>query len=167
MTDVDTLVIRVATVSDADALARLRYSWRVNERGERGMNEPSFDAALADWIVKHESTHVPFLAERLGEPIGMAWLALVDRVPGPQNFIRQSAYIQSVYVIASERSCGIGSLLMKFVVEYGRTLGLDYLAVHPSERAFSLYRRLGFVETDRVLELRSLEMNISHRSFHT
>ena len=95
-----------------------------------------------------------FLAHRNGIAIGMAWLALVDRVPGPEYFTRRSAYVQSVYVLPGERSEGVGTALMKAVLDHARHLSLDYVAVHPSERTFALYRRLGFTETDRVLELR-------------
>jgi hypothetical protein len=43
---------------------------------------------------------------------------------------------------------------MELVLAYARDLFLDYVAVHPSERSFPLYRRLGFTDTDGVLELR-------------
>ena len=124
------------------------------ERGERGLNESSFEAALSTWMVDHVSTHVPFIAYRNGAAIGMAGLALIDRVPGPEHFTRRSAYVQSVYVLPGERSEGVGTGLMNAVLDHARHLGLDYVAVHPSERAFPLYRRLGFTETDSVLELR-------------
>jgi len=145
--------IRAGTTADVSPLAALRYEWRVNERGERGLDAASFQSALLEWMHSHH-THLPFLALRAGVPIGMAWLAVVDRVPGPEYFIRRSAYIQSVYVVGHERDAGVGTKLMELVVSHARSEGLDYLAVHPSQRAFSLYRRLGFEETGRVLELR-------------
>jgi GNAT superfamily N-acetyltransferase len=98
--------------------------------------------------------HIPFLAYRGTTPIGMAWLAVVDRVPGPEHFTRRSAYIQSVYVMEHERAEGVGTRLVEFVIDHARREGLHYLAVHPSERAFLLYRRLGFEETGRVLGIR-------------
>jgi GNAT superfamily N-acetyltransferase len=146
------LAIRVASAADADGLAHLRHQWRA---GDDGVDLKSFQPEFADWMAEHDQSHFPFLAERQGEPIGMAWLVVVDRVPGPQHFIRRSAYIQSVYVIARERSSGIGTLLMTILLEYAQNLGLDYIAVHPSNQSFPLYRRLGFTETDRVLEMRS------------
>jgi GNAT superfamily N-acetyltransferase len=102
----------------------------------------------------HRSSHVPFLALRNGMPIGMAWLTLVDRVPGPGHFARRSAYIQSAYVVPLERSNGVGTGLVQLVLDHARQLDLGYVAVHPSDRSFSLYRRVGFTGTDRVLELR-------------
>jgi GNAT superfamily N-acetyltransferase len=103
----------------------------------------------------HSSSHLPFLALRNEAAVAMAWLALVDRVPGPEYFLRRSAYVQSVIVVSHERVNGIGTTLMGALLAHARNLGLDYVAVHPSERSFSLYRRLGFSDTDRVLELRS------------
>ncbi|HEV3266576.1 MAG TPA: GNAT family N-acetyltransferase [Acidimicrobiales bacterium] len=154
MTPDDSLVLRVAGIADAENLARLRYQWRVDESGERGLDRRSFEDALRSWMDDHRSSHVPFLALRSTTPVGMAWLALVDRVPGPKHFVRRSAYVQSVFVLPPERSLGIGTRLMRFVLDHARGLGLDYVAVHPSERSFSLYRRVGFTDTDRLLELR-------------
>jgi len=151
------LQIRLASVADVAELAALRYQWRSREGGERGLDETSFQSALSAWMEDRRATHVPFLAISDGGPIGMAWLALVDRVPGPEHFVRRSAYIQSVYVVAGMRSTGIGTALMTVLLDHARTLDLDYVAVHPTERSFSLYRRLGFSDTERILELRSLE----------
>jgi GNAT superfamily N-acetyltransferase len=74
----------------------------------------------------------------------MSWLVLVDRVPGPQHLARRSAYIQSAYVVLHESSTGVGTRLMELVLDHTRGLGVDYVAVHPSEAAFSFYRRLRF-----------------------
>ena len=154
MTSDDSLLLRVAGVSDVEHLARLRYQWRAGERGESGLDEPSFERSLRSWMEDHSASHIPFLALRNGGAIGMAWLALVDRVPGPEHFTRRSAYVQSVFVISPERSNGIGTSLMELVLAHARELFLDYVAVHPSGRSLPLYQRLGFRDTDRVLELR-------------
>ena len=141
-------------MADSTALASLRYQWRALERGERGLDEASFEKALVGWMAEHRSSHVPFLASREGTPIGMAWLAVVERIPGPEFFARRSAYIQSTYVVAEERSAGVGSELVRRALEHARELRLDYVAVHPSERAFSLYKRVGFSKIGNVMELR-------------
>jgi GNAT superfamily N-acetyltransferase len=146
-------VVRLGTPDDASQLAELRYRWRVEERGERGTDRGTFDADFTRWLEAHRTSHIPFLALRDGAAIGMTWLALVDRIPSPEHFIRRSAYVQSTYVITQERSAGIGSELLKLLIVHARELGMEYVAVHPSERAFSLYKKMGFEETNRVLEL--------------
>ncbi len=147
-------MVRVAGLNDAPSLAHLRYQWRTVERSERGLDEASFAVALRAWMVANSATHTPFLALDGDEPVGMGWLAIVNRVPGPEVFVRRSAYVQSVYVVERLRSRGVGGALMAFILDHAKGLDLDYLVVHPSDRARSLYRRLGFLETDRVLELR-------------
>jgi GNAT superfamily N-acetyltransferase len=155
------LVVRLGSSSDAAALASLRYRWRVEERQEGGQERGTFTSEFSSWQDAHRSSHIPFLALRNDAAIGMSWLALVDRVPSPGQFIRRSAYVQSTYVVEHERSTGVGTELVKQLVDHARELGLEYVAVHPSERAFSVYRRLGFEETSRVLELRFAPRDVS------
>jgi GNAT superfamily N-acetyltransferase len=149
------LSVRVGRADDdrdvAD-LARLRVAWRVGERDEVGLDEASFAAALREWMVEH-ADHVAFIGALDDEAVAMGWLAVVHRVPGPGVFVRTCAYVQSVYVAPAHRDSGVGSALMAALVEHGRDLGVDYLAVHPSERSFPFYERLGFSGTERVLEL--------------
>lgn len=138
--------------ADVAALAMLRYTWRVDERGETG--EPAaFATAFDAWWQEHQRSHLAWLADRDGAPVGMAWLAVVRRVPGPEHFQRIAGIVQSVYVVPGERNAGVGGLLVEAVVTYARELELDYLTVHPSERSYALYRRAGFADTGRALEL--------------
>ncbi len=146
---------RVADLSDADDLVRLRWVWRVVERGEKG--DPNrFREDFTDWMALHEHTYLPFIIESDGSVVGMAWLAVIDRIPGPQRWTRLSGAVQSVYVMAEHRNCGLGDLLMKVLIDGARTRGLEYLSVHPSPRSSLFYRRLGFEDEGSLLFL-SLE----------
>jgi GNAT superfamily N-acetyltransferase len=132
----------------------LRWRWRSEERGETGLSRERFVEAFADWMAEHWTSHLVWLAEADEAPVGMAWLAVVHRVPGPERWMRLSGNLQSVYVIPERRGSGTGELLVHAVVDRAHLFGLDYISVHPSERSFSLYRRLGFEESSGVLELR-------------
>lgn len=105
-------------------------------------------------MAEHRMSHLVWLAEADQIPVGMAWLAVVHRVPGPERWMRLSGTLQSVYVVPERRGSGNGELLVHAVVDRAHLLGLDYISVHPSERSFSLYRRLGFEESSGILELR-------------
>lgn len=149
------LTVRAADstqASDVAALAMLRYTWCVDEGRESG-DPSSFAAAFGTWWTEHESTHLGWLAERAGEPVGMAWLGVLHRVPGPEQFRRVAGMVQSVFVLPSERSAGAGSLLIDAIVAHARAERLGYLMVHPSERSYPLYERAGFALTRSVLEL--------------
>jgi GNAT superfamily N-acetyltransferase len=143
---------RQADLSDADELARLRWLWRTVERGERG-DWVRFRSAFTSWFLEHERTHVPFLAQAGGSVVGMAWLAVIERVPGPERWRRRSGDLQSVYVRAEHRNRGLGHLLISTLIDVARREGLAYLSVHPSPPSFPFYRRLGFVGEGSLLFL--------------
>jgi ribosomal protein S18 acetylase RimI-like enzyme len=145
--------VRAATGDDAGALARLRFQWRSVERTERGDDPQGFERAFTEWMHEHEHTHLAFLAVRDTIAIGMAWLAVVDRIPGPEHFTRRSGYLQSVYVVPEARDHGVGARLVRHVIEHARALGLAYLDVRSTERAISLYRSLGFGDSVQHVHL--------------
>jgi len=141
-----------ASTADVAALAGLRFRWRHNEGGERG-ELATFEPAFAAWCAEHAGTHVAFLGEVDGGAVGMAWLGILTRVPGPERFRRRSGVVQSVYVRREARGHGLGAALVDAVVAHARDLGLGYLVVHPSEQSYPVYERAGFAPTRSVLEL--------------
>jgi GNAT superfamily N-acetyltransferase len=104
-------------------------------------------------VAEHRRTHLPFLVEVEGRSVGMAWLVIVERVPGPEKWKRLSGFLQSVYVTPEHRNDGLGSLLMGTLIAGARREGLEYLSVHPSPRSFPFYRRLGFTGEGSLLFL--------------
>jgi GNAT superfamily N-acetyltransferase len=148
----DTLTFRAATASDRGAIARLRFQWR-QERGEQGLDEAGYRVALEEWMAAHEASHLAFVALRGPTVIAMAWLAIVERIPGPEHFARRSGDVQSVYVDPAERGRSVGTQLVQVVVQHARELGLAHLSLHPSERSVPMYERLGFESADRLLYL--------------
>lgn len=146
-------IVRRAGIDDSAALARLRWVWRTTERGEHGLSQAEFETAFARWWAEHQSMHVGFIAERGGDAVGMAWLAVFERVPQPRRLERLAGNMQSVFVLEEFRNHGIGGSLVEAVIAEARSRGLGYLIVHPSERAYPLYERLGFAQTNRLLHL--------------
>jgi GNAT superfamily N-acetyltransferase len=135
-------------------VARLRHEWRVRERGERGLDLADFTAHLREWARENAATHTAFLVERAGRAVGCGWLVVVHRVPSPATGSRRGGMLQAVYVAPEERGAGAGTALVRHMIDEGRRRGFEYLIVHPSERAVSLYRRVGFADADKALELR-------------
>jgi GNAT superfamily N-acetyltransferase len=115
----------------------------VVERDEKGDPE-RFRGDFGAWMVEHSRTHLPFVVELDGAAVGMAWLVVIERVPGPEKWTRLSGNVQSVYVVAEHRNRDLGTLLIGALIEAAREMGLEYLSVHPSPPSFPFYRRLGF-----------------------
>ncbi|GIJ43746.1 N-acetyltransferase [Virgisporangium aliadipatigenens] len=142
MTDLD-VTVRPASDADVPALAGLRWRRATQERGYQGDNLDEFVSALADWMRGHPE-HRAFVAEASGEVVGMAWLAILDRVPTANKYCRRGGDVQSVFVVPEMRDRGVGALLMKAVLDESRRLELEHVTVHSSPRAVPFYVRNGW-----------------------
>jgi len=151
--DAETPTIRRAVLEDASGLARLRWLWRTVEREEYGLSASDFDTAFTRWWSTRTSSHIAYIAEHAGVAVGMAWLAVFDRMPQPRQLERLAGNVQSVFVLDEYRNRGTGRALVQAVITEAKTRGLGYLIVHPSVRAYPLYERLGFTETNTILHM--------------
>ena len=77
------------------------------------------------------------IAYRVGEPVGLANLAVRDR----------DAWIGGVGVVSSARRAGVGEALMRAVHEEARSLGVERVwleVIVENSGAFALYEKLGY-----------------------
>ena len=74
----------------------------------------------------------------------MAWLAVFDRVPNPDSFVRLSGDIQSVYVVPEQRGLGVATRMVEMLVEIADARGIASISADSSEQALAFYHRLGF-----------------------
>jgi len=138
------VTVRRATAVDAAALADLRWGFRGDEDGLTPTDRDTFVESFSVWLGAHQSTHMPFLAQVGGDVVGMAWLMIADRVPSPSRPHRRYGDVQSVYVVPELRNSGVGAELLNGVLAEARTLELEHVTVHSSDRAVPFYERVGF-----------------------
>ncbi len=132
------VTVRVAASTDTAMLARLRWTWRVDEENEPAVGEfDAFISALEQWCATHPD-HVAFLA--------------MDGGAGPVPI--GTARLQSVYVLPDRRGAGVGSVFLAASEREARRQGCAYIAVHPSRRCMRLYERAGYRVSSGLLELR-------------
>lgn len=149
MTDIE---VRAATEADLPKAASLRWQWSLENGQELAGTEAEYAERFTAWA-RGATQHECFVATRAGETIGMAWLAVTDRVPAADSFVRLSGDLQSVYVVPGERNHGVGARLVHAVVARARELGLQHVTVHSSSRAIPAYRRAGFQMLPRLMIL--------------
>jgi GNAT superfamily N-acetyltransferase len=137
-------VVRRASAGDAAGLGALRLRALVESGRASGLDGGAFVAEFPSWVGEHGGSHLPFLAELDGEVVGMAWLMVAERVPTPERRHRRFGDVQSVYVLPELRNGGIGAALMAAVLAEAGALDLEFVTVHSSHGAVSLYRRSGF-----------------------
>jgi GNAT superfamily N-acetyltransferase len=153
--DADGVTVRRAGPDDLPAVAALRWRWRIGEGPERPTTTlDEFTAALQEWAAEHVDSHRAFVAEVDGRAVGIGWLAIVHRTPGPEVWDRRAGLVQALYVVPEARDRGVGADLLGVVVAHAKEIGLQYLGVHPSERSVPFYRRHGFGPYERGFELR-------------
>lgn len=150
--------IRIAGKADLAQLARLLWlNSAPDEQAKQSVE--SFAVDLGAWWTDHDNSHTAFVA-RVAEPeseyefevVGMAWLALVPRVPRPGTTTRRSADIQSVFVVPEQRGKRIGAALVQAASEHASRLGASRVTVHSGRKAVPVYERLGFASSRELLQ---------------
>ena len=142
----DELEVREATPQDFASIAALR--WIVDAQARRG-GSAQFVSDFVRWANEHPDHHAVIALDGRAV-VGMAWLAVLPRVPGVGTFERAAGDIQTVFLLAEYRGKGVGTRMMKRIQELASELGLVRVTVHSSQRATSLYERAGFA-VDPVL----------------
>lgn len=142
--------------SDPVALATagaLRYRWWLEEGGEGELDEGAFTERFGRYLLARADTHRGVLVRDGERVVGVGWIVLVDRLPWPDDPHPRAGLLQAVYVDAAHRGAGAGTHLITALLEIGRSEGLKYVLVNPTDRAESLYRRLGFAGAEPPLRL--------------
>jgi GNAT superfamily N-acetyltransferase len=150
----DDLTFRKAEDAELDAVAALRWHWVVEENaGSPVLPRDEFITTFGQWASAHAHTHSCYVALKGREVIGMAWLAVLPRVPSPRALARASGDLQSVFVHPEYRNAGIGGQLIAHVMESAAQLGVERVIVHSSIRAIPAYQRAGFQASSRLMDI--------------
>jgi GNAT superfamily N-acetyltransferase len=148
-----TVLVRLASPADAAQLTELRFEWSPPPAPAPADAAGDFAAHLEDWMRRQGDRYLCAMATAGEEPVGMAWLAVFERVPNARERLRLSGDVQSVYVRPGLRNQAIGERLVRLLLDEAGRRGVTEFTVHSSEGALPFYRRLGFVGSDRRLEL--------------
>lgn len=150
----DDVVIRASRTDDLPTVADLRWQWSVDEDGAAPTGSPeAFRQAMTAFAAAHPETHRCVVAEQDGVVVGMAWLAIVARPPTPDRSERRTADVQTVYVAPEARGRGVAQRLVRRLLELAAEAGVERTTVHSSVVGEALYRRLGFGDARRLLQL--------------
>ena len=153
-----TVRVRRALPVDADALAQLRYAFRL-ERRPATEGEEAFTRRCSNWMrprLRGDSRWTAWLAERENRLIGQVWIQVIEKLPNPGPESELHAYLSNFFVLSRERNSGAGTHLLRAAVEHCRSVGVDSVFLWPTERSVALYRRAGFEPPSDllVMELR-------------
>ncbi|MCA6090917.1 GNAT family N-acetyltransferase [Streptomyces sp. SCA3-4] len=148
----DDIACRPAQSHELAAVAELRWRWVQELYGTPDTTLDEFVPRFVAWARETESSHRCMVMVRDEVVIGIAWLAITQRVPHPRALKRMSGDVQCTYVVPDERDRGLGGELIEAVLAWARDLGLERVTVHSSDRAVSAYCRHGFEASPRLLQ---------------
>jgi GNAT superfamily N-acetyltransferase len=131
----------VAGPGDAAAVAVLRTLWSDGE-------DPDFAARMAAWLDSEGERRTTWLAAIDAEPVGMASLFEYRRMPRPGRPDSRWGYVSNMFVRSEFRRRGVGSALLRAIIEAADARGYARLVLSPSDDALALYRGAGFVTPD-------------------
>jgi GNAT superfamily N-acetyltransferase len=156
------LRIRRALPRDADALAELRYAFRVERRPPTESPE-AYAARCSNWMrprLRGDSPWAAWLAERDDRIVGNIWVQIVEKIPNPGPESELHAYISNFFIVPAERNTGVGTKILNAAVAHCRAHHVDTVFLWPTERSMPLYQRTGFkIPGDLlVLELREAKL---------
>jgi GNAT superfamily N-acetyltransferase len=145
--------IREATRSDAE--------WILHHRlgifRESGASEGVLDETNAmtkcyltlDWTEDFRY----FLAEKRGGVVGGCGLSIFRIPPFSGQRTGLMAYLFNMYVEPQERRKGVGSALLKRMIDVCRNEGIHLVMLHAPEIGRSLYRSFGFKKSKGLMHL--------------
>jgi GNAT superfamily N-acetyltransferase len=147
--------IRPATQEDATELARLRWDFSPDEVAASGQSFAEFRRGFSDFLrgALASSNWVVWVAESEQRLIANIYVQIIHKVPRPGRFGNRYGYMTNVYAEPEVRGQGIGSRLLKNVIEWARGQRLEFLIVWPSEESVAYYERAGFRQSPDALEL--------------
>lgn len=148
---------RVATPADLPQIADLRWRLRVDDAtvSDRGL----YDRFVADFIRICSEEWRPdemihWIAAHGEQVLAIMSVALIRKLPSPENLRGRWGYITNSYVLPAARNAGIGRQLLAAIEHWARAEDLELLLVWPSERAYPFYERAGFRRHPDPLVLR-------------
>jgi GNAT superfamily N-acetyltransferase len=148
--------IRLASESDADTLARLRYELRASSH-EVIENEEAFLARCVAWMndrLRQGSYWHCWIAERQSIAVGAVWAQLVEKIPNPVAEPEHYVYLTNFYVREEYRDQGLGSRMLAAVLAWAKSENAQMVLLWPTERSKPFYLRHGFSFADDSMQLR-------------
>ncbi|WP_248926196.1 GNAT family N-acetyltransferase [Paenibacillus hamazuiensis] len=147
----NSITIRPATKKDVPFLWEMLYeSIHVAEGKEKPDRNIVFHPSIAKYLENwgREGDFALVAVNESGEPVGSITLRFFKQADKGYGYVNDETPELGMAILPAYRGQGIGTALMKALVEYGRAAGIQAisLSVDPSNPAMSLYKRTGFKE---------------------
>ena len=139
--------------SDIEILMDIRLEML---RVVNGLEESaSFDKVLVEssreYFLNGDQTTV--FAMEGGKIAGCATLSYMNLMPTFDHPTGKRAHLMNVYTRKEFRRRGVGSLMVKFLIEEAKSRGVTEISLDATEMGHPLYKSLGFNENDAGMNI--------------
>ena len=145
----DDISIHDATAEDIPSLTRIYAHAVMHTVATLDTEEPTVESQT-EWFKHHDQRHPVIVAMRAGEVVGWASLSQWSAKRGYDGTAEASVYISPAHT-----NCGIGTELLRALIERARVIGLHSIIARISstnETSLKLTRRCGFSDVGTMKE---------------
>ncbi|GGB37242.1 hypothetical protein GCM10011492_30030 [Flexivirga endophytica] len=140
--ELDGIRIERAVPEDAFVLAAMTLRWDLEGGSPR---RAGFIDEFAEAWLAQGNARPAWLARRAdGDPVGFAIGILATSLPSLRRPTGGWLHLSSVYVVPELRGSGLGERMLRQVIDWAADGGLYRVQLNATDRARSLYRRVGF-----------------------
>lgn len=149
---VSDVTIHRATPDDAFLVAGLVLAMD-RERG--AAPRAGFLTEYADaWLAGVDRRPTWWAREPDGNPVGLLQTTQHDKLPSLLRATTSWLHVNLLYVRPTHRRRGIAEALLREMLSWGASAGVDRFQLNAEPAARSLYERVGFCAPQRLMELR-------------
>ena len=146
------MVLRVGAEQDIPAMCQIRKQQLIDE----GIAPDSdIDSELHRYFTEKiaNGSLVEWLVEENGRVIATAAIAFIEFPPSYNNPSGIRGYITNMYTAPDRRGEGIASMMLNKLTEEAKKRGVHRIWLSASSLGKPVYKRFGFEEADRCMEL--------------
>lgn len=146
---------RIAVQEDINSLSEMRWIHSYHENNKLNVPKEEFLKECSEFLKNgmEMGNWIYWVAEDNGEIVSNVYIQKIKKVPKPHKLNAEIGYITNVHTKEEYRNKGIGTQLLKKVIEWAKTSGIELLFLWPSKRAAAFYERAGFSSQNEIVEL--------------
>ncbi len=134
---------------NSNELIDIRISYLSEDYGGLSSEQQTIiKKSLVSYYERHLGKDLFVYTARTDHIISCCFLLVTEKPANPSFPNGRTGTVLNVYTEPNYRRMGIASKLMRMLIEDARSMGLDFVELKATESGYSVYRKLGFEDTE-------------------
>jgi len=142
---------RKATINDINELARLRSDFLMEANDVSSETERSkVETAIKQYLktALSDDRFVAWIALESDNIIATSGLSFSTVPPSFKCLNGKVAYVMNMFTLSDYRNQGIGTELLKLIVDEAKNRGYTRITLHATDMGKTLYEKYGFIDSN-------------------